>query len=144
MTAKEHNKLLSVFFFVYTALTLISGIFGVIIYVGAGATVYSDPTISDSSSLGIFFIILSIVIGVLVLLLSAFYGFTAWKLYKEQKIGRTLGIICCCIFLLGIPIGTAVGIYGLWFLLGEKGKQFYSSETYGDSYAPPPPPNDWQ
>lgn len=143
MTAKEHNKLLSIFFFVYTALTFLGGTFGAIIYIAAGAVVYSNPTIYDSSSLGVFVIILSIIIGVLVLLLCGFYGFSAWKMYKEQKSGRTLGIICSCIFLLGIPLGTILGVYGLWFLLGEKGKQFYSDNFANGNYAPPPP-NNWQ
>ncbi len=143
MDARAHNKLLSIFFFVQTGLTILGGIFAVLIYGGAGLMMYSDSSGANEPSLGVFFIVMSIVIVVFVLLFSAFYGFTGWKLYKEERIGRILGIICSCIFLLGIPIGTAVGIYGLWFLLGEKGKQFYSGDASGN-FAPPPPPNSWQ
>jgi hypothetical protein len=37
--------------------------------------------------------------------------------------------------------GTAVGVYGLWFVFGDQGKAFFD----GPDFIPPPapPPNNW-
>lgn len=142
MTAKEHNKLLSIFFFIQTGLALLGGVFVALMYGGMGTFMFTSSTHGEEQNVGAIFIVMAFVVGGFVLLFSTLYGFTGWKLYKEQKVGRILGIICCFFFLLGFPIGTALGIYGLWFLLGEQGKQFYS-DNYGSNYAPPPPQS-WQ
>jgi len=54
-----------------------------------------------------------------------------------------VGIIASIICLPGIPLGTALGVYGLWFFFGEQGKSYYESGGMMAS-APPPPPNSWQ
>jgi hypothetical protein len=64
---------------------------------------------------------------------------------KYDKPGaRNWGIAASIICLLSVPLGTALGVYGLWFLFGEEGKRHYLG---GGDYAPrsfPPPPNNWQ
>ncbi|NNE98672.1 MAG: hypothetical protein HKN25_06595 [Pyrinomonadaceae bacterium] len=85
----------------------------------------------------------SILIGLLVLVFAGFYGFTGWKVYKEQKIGRILGIIASSFSLLSPPLGTALGIYGLWFLIGNEGKSFYEGGNIA-APGPPPAPNSWK
>jgi hypothetical protein len=144
MTAKEHNKLLSIFFFIQTGLTVFGGLIAALIYGGMGTFMLTSSRTDEEQAVGGFILVVGIVAGALVVIFSAFYGFSGWKLYKEQKIGRTLGIICSCIFLLGFPLGTALGIYGLWFLLGEEGKRFYSGDYQPGVYTPPPPPQSWQ
>ncbi len=141
MTAKEHNKLLSIFFFIQTGLTIFGGIMAAVIYGGMGA-VMSASGRGDEQTIGGIFLIAAVAVSFFILIFSALYGFAGWKLYKEEKIGRTLGIVCSCIFLLGFPLGTALGIYGLWFLLGDDGKRFYSDNYQPGTFAPPP--QSWQ
>ena len=69
------------------------------------------------------------------------------KLRRERPDARTWGIIASVIALLNFPLGTALGIYGLWFLAGDIGKNYYLSGGVGNySYNPPKPPapNSWQ
>lgn len=143
MTAKEHNKLLSIFFFIQGGLQLFGGILFVVIYGVMGTAMLATSRRGEEQTIGGVFLVLAVVLGFLILVFAGFYLLTGWKLLKEKPAGRTLGIIASIICLLGFPLGTALGIYGLWFFFGEQGKQFYSGYS-GSSYAPPPPPNSWQ
>lgn len=68
------------------------------------------------------------------------------KMMREKPTARTWGIIGSIIACLSFPLGTAVGVYGLWFLFGDVGKRFYfqGREPYAFQAQPPPPPNSWQ
>ena len=68
-----------------------------------------------------------------------------WKLFKEKPGARTWGIVGSIIALLSFPLGTAAGVYGLWFLFGEEGKRFYLGGNQQQMFgAPPPPPHNCQ
>jgi len=145
MTARDHNKLLSTFYFILAGLQVLIGLFMAIIYVVIGGAALSTGRRDEDQVLGGVFLVLGLVVGIVCLLLSGLTLFTGLKVRKEQPIGRILGIIISILVVLSFPIGTALGIYGLWFFLGETGKNFYAGLTPG-SAAPPPPPtaNSWQ
>ena len=69
-----------------------------------------------------------------------------WKLLKERPNARTWGIVGSIISCLSFPLGTAAGVFGLVFLFGEAGRQFYLGSGNYASYNPPqpPPPSSWQ
>lgn len=145
MTAKEHNKLLSIFFLVQGGLQFVTGLFLAIIYGGMGAFVLSTSHRDEEQMMGGLFIVLAVIVAILIFAFAGFYVLTGMKLLKERSVGRVLGIIASCLALLGFPLGTALGIYGLWFLLGDAGKSFYSGQYAGSPYPPqPPPPSSWQ
>ena len=50
--------------------------------------------------------------------LAVFYVVTIAGLFRRTAWGRILGIIACVTFLLNIPIGTAIGIFGLFAFIG--------------------------
>ncbi len=124
MTVKEHNKLLSVFFLVQGGLQVFGGIMVTLIYGGMGIAFLSNARRSEEQTIGGIFLVLAVVIGLIVLLFAAFSLMAGWKLLKEKPGGRIFGIIASVVALFGFPLGTALGIYGLWFLLGEDGKRF--------------------
>ena len=144
MTAKEHNKLLSIFFFIQGGLQVLGGIFAALIYGGMGAMMLSTARRSEEQTMGGIFLVLAIVVAIFVLVFAGFYLLTGWKLHKQQQSARIFGIIASCVSLLGFPLGTALGIYGLWFFFGEAGKDFYLGYNQNTSSQPPPPPNNWQ
>jgi len=144
MTAREHNKLLSIFFLIQGGLQLIGGLFAALIYGGAGIMMLASGGRNGEQAMGGIFIVLAVVVGVFILLFAAFYLFTGMRLIKEKPIGRTLGIIASCLALLGFPLGTALGIYGLWFFFGDVGKNFYAGLNGGYAAPTPPIPNSWQ
>ena len=124
MTGKEHNKLLSIFFFVQGGLQLFIGILMTLIYGGIGGAFLAGGHKQEDQMVGGIFVVVAVCIGMIIAAIAAFNLFTGLKLLKERRIGRTLGIIASCFALLNFPLGTALGIYGLWFLIGEIGKNF--------------------
>ena len=55
------------------------------------------------------------------LIYSIFFIITGWKLHNETVGARIFGVIACLISIPSFPIGTIIGIYGLWFfVLGQK------------------------
>jgi hypothetical protein len=143
MTAREHNKLLSIFFFIQGGLQLVIGVIMTLVYGGVGGALLAGGHKQEDRMVGGVFVVVAVVIGIMIAAFAAFNLFTGLKLLKERRVGRTVGIVASCLALLSFPLGTALGIYGLWFLFGDLGKNFYSSTAAPAGYAPPPP-NSWQ
>jgi hypothetical protein len=146
MTAQEHNRLLSIFFFIQGGLQVIVGLAIGIIYGGLGSIFMASGRTEQDQMMGGLFVVLGIAVGLVLLVFAAFTLFTANKVRKVQAIGRTLGIVISILSLFSFPLGTALGVYGLWFFFGDLGKALYGSpvENYSPNYSPPPPPNSWQ
>ncbi len=143
MTARDHNNLLSIFFLIMGGIQLLAGIFIIVVYGIMGLALVSGSPDSEGQMVGGIFLILAVALGVVLLLIAAFYGFAGMKMRKHQKIGRTLGIVGSALSLPSIPLGLALGIYGLWFFLSDEGKQLYDSGMAG-SAPTQPQPNSWQ
>ena len=55
-------------------------------------------------------------------------GFAAgYGLLKRRPWGRVLGIVVAVLDLFNIPVGTAVGIYGLWVLTHERSAEYFAA-----------------
>ena len=96
---------------------------------------------------GLAFLILIAVVAFLALLFVLPQLIGGYKLWKERPGARTWGIIGSILSCLSFPLGTAAGVYGLWFLFGDVGKQYYlgGSPQYAFNVPPqPPPPSSWQ
>jgi hypothetical protein len=57
-----------------------------------------------------------------------------WGLIKYKGWSRILMIVVSALNLLHIPIGTALGIYGLWVLTNDQSRQLLES---GGTFPPP-------
>lgn len=139
MTAREHNKLFSIFLFVSGGLQVLTGLGLGLIYAGVGMALLVGGQKEDEQFVGGIMLAASIAVG---LLITAFGGatlFTAFKVLKVRKIGRTLAIVVSILSLLSFPIGTALGVYGLWFFFGDMGKQLYAEADAPASFVQPPP-----
>ena len=143
MTAKEHNKILSILMFVQGGLQVFGGIMVALIYGGIGAFMVSNGRRDDEQAMGGIFIVLAFFVGLIVLLFAGIALMAGWKMLKEKSAGRIWGIIASIIALFSFPLGTALGVYGLWFLFGDVGKRFYEGGDSANNF-PPPPPNHWR
>lgn len=145
MTARDHNKLLSIFYFIMGGLQMLIGLFVALFYGVLGGAMLATSNREDEQFAGGIFLGVALVVGVIVIAIASFTLFTGFKVKKEQPIGRILGIIVSILVLFSFPLGTALGVYGLWFFFGDVGKNFYAGLNAPPHYAPQPPsPGTWQ
>ena len=127
-------------------LQMLIGLFVALVYGVIGGVALGTGSRDEDQIMGGVFLGIAVVVGFVVILFASFTLFAGFKVKNEQPIGRILGIIVSCLVLLSFPIGTALGVYGLWFFLGDVGKNFYAGLNSGSSYRPPQPPSPgtWQ
>ncbi|HEV8592630.1 MAG TPA: hypothetical protein VGQ55_11045 [Pyrinomonadaceae bacterium] len=145
MTARDHNKLLSIFYFVMGGLQMLIGIFVALVYGIFGGVMLTASHGDDDQIAGGIVLVVAIVVGLIIMAFASFTLFAGFSVFKEKPLGRILGIIVSCLVLLSFPLGTALGVYGLWFFFGDVGKNFYAGLKPGSPYPPQPPsPGTWQ
>jgi len=131
---------------VHGALYAMAMLFLCLIYFVFGAALFFGASKQEEQFFGLAFIVVILFIAVFssAFILPQLIG--GWKMIKERPNARTWGIIGSILSCLSFPLGTAAGVFGLVFLLGEAGKQFYLGTSNAGSYNPPPPPqpNSWQ
>ena len=167
MTAKEQNRLAGIFLMAHGGLQTLMmlmicafyGIFGASIFLGGGRRGGGDEQM-----FGLFFIamIAFVFIFSMIFIIPQLIG--GWKMYKEKPNARIWGIIGSIFACMSVPLGTAAGVFGLIFLFGEQGTQFYLNGDRNPNYLPnaqftpaasefttqpreyvkQPPPNSWQ
>lgn len=143
MNAQEHNRTLGILFLVYTGLQVLGIVIAVAVMVfvfGIMATQASGNEAAPIAFMGVV-ILIAILISALLIVPIAMAGF---KMFKGRPNARIWGIIASIIAVINFPLGTILGIYGLWFLFGEEGKNFYLGGYSQDVMFPPPPPNVWR
>ena len=147
MTGKEHNKLVGIFLMAHGGLqAVVMIILGLVYGVIGGAMLAGGRRGEEQMMGGIFLgmVVLMFLIA-LVFMLPQIIG--GYKMFRERPGARTWGIVGSIISCLSFPLGTAAGVYGLWFLFGDEGRQFYLGGQPQNAFqAPlqPPPPNSWQ
>jgi hypothetical protein len=132
MTVNEHNKMLAIGFGIFAALLGFTFLLLVVVTSGVfillGITTARESGDQTNAAIG--------VAGVVFTLL--FYGFlgavsivplalASWRMTKRKPRARRWGTIAAIVVCLVFPLGTALGVYGLWFLFSDEGKQFYNA-----------------
>lgn len=143
MTAKEHNKLVGVFLLIHGGLYSLIMALMCIIYVIMGGAMFATAR-GEERFIGLVFILMVVFVVLMAVVFTLPQVLGGYKMFKEKPNARTWGIIGSIIACVSFPFGTAAGVYGLWFLFGDIGKQFYLAERPNASFMPPPPPNSWQ
>lgn len=161
MTNQEHNKYLGLSFLVHGGLQVL---FMLLIMVFFAFFFMVEPGRPGNEPPLPFFLIIG---GVFLLFQLAFAApplIAAYALLKRKPWARVAGIVAAVMAAMSFPIGTAVCVYALWFLLGEGGKEIYpqggatarGSLPYAGEHVPwqeqtrraerehAPPPPDWR
>ncbi len=146
---RQHIRILGILNIIMGALTAMVGVF--LLFVMGGVAAYvsqqvrrgynTDPDAAMAApviasigfALAIFFLVLS---------LPAILG--GWGLMNYKPWSRVLMIVVSVLHLFHIPLGTALGVYGLWVLFSEEARRILESGgTYLGQPAPayPQPPN---
>ena len=129
MTGADHNKILAIgfaalaaiLFFTFLLLALVSA--GVFVALGVSfANESRDPNQAGVGILGAIFTL--IFYGGLGLICVLPPAMASWKMLKRRPRARVWGIIAAIVLLPIIPLGTMLGVYGLWFFLGAEGRNY--------------------
>jgi hypothetical protein len=72
---------------------------------------------------------LSGVLGLAILMVAVGTAAAGVGLMQYQSWGRPLALVMSGINLLKLPFGTALGIYGFWVLLSERGREHYDRQS---------------
>jgi hypothetical protein len=121
----EHVKILGILHVVYGMLGILAGIIVMLVFGGlAGLVSVADHSgdariaIPILGGIGAFVFILLLVLS----LPGIIAGF---GLIELQPWARILTIVLSALELMSVPLGTVLGIYGLWVLLSPGGEQLF-------------------
>ena len=126
---QTHVKVLGVLYIVLSALGLLTALFLLLAIGGAAGIV---GVAADPEDAAIALPILGIAgsaLGMMLLLLSLPGLITGWGLLTFKSWARILGIVLSALNLLNIPVGTELGIYGLWVLLNKDTEHLFGSSA---------------
>jgi uncharacterized membrane protein (DUF2068 family) len=116
---QTHVKVLGVLYLAVSAFFLVGALFLILAAGGAAGIVGASAEPEDAA---IAIPIIGIAGTALAMFLAVFAipGLvTGWGLLQLKPWARIVGIVLSAISLINIPIGTVVGIYGLWVLLNK-------------------------
>ena len=125
---RDHVKLLGIFNMVIGGLGILAaiGIFalfgGLAGIVGATGAHDSDALVGASIMGG-----MGVAIAALITLLSLPQIIGGWGLIKFKPWARVLMIVISIINLIHIPIGTAIGVYGIWVLFNDETRRLFDT-----------------
>ena len=117
-----------------------------LIYGGIGVAMLMGGTKDEEQIIGVVFIAMVVFLLTFSLLFVLPQVIGGIKMFRESPNARGWGIVGSIVSCLAFPLGTAAGVYGLWFLFGDEGKQFYlgGHQRAFQASPQPPPPNSWQ
>lgn len=126
---QTHVKVLGVLYLVVSALSLLAALF-LILAIGSAAGIVGVTADPEDAAIAIPVLgIAGSALGVMLLLLALPGLLTGWGLLTYRPWARILGIVLSAFNLLNIPIGTALGLYGLWVLLSRDTERLFSTSA---------------
>ena len=151
MTPREHAKLLGLFMWLFAGfqigITALLAVFYVAIFGFIAANMGNTPQrAGEPPPEAVFGIFVVVMIFVLVITLAFMIPklVAGYGLRKGKSWAKIWTIIACVLAVMSVPFGTAVGVYGLWFVFGDAGKAYFDGPDFAPpSTTAPPPPNSW-
>ena len=122
----KHINILGSLFLTFSTLMIIAG-FAINYFVPMAGEISGDSTAMRITS------IIGQSIGMVLFIFSLPGFICGYGLLKMKPWSRVFGIILSCLSLLSIPIGTAIGIYGLWTLFKDETIDLLSSTQPNNS-----------
>lgn len=153
MNAHDKSRLLGLFFWIYTAfnLLLVAGI--AILYIAIFGVVFSQVPQKAGDPPPELIMTILVVAFTFALIFTVLFSvpkiIAGYGLRKEKPWARTWALVASVMACMSFPFGTAIGVFGLIFLLSEEGKMYFDSPAYRTQLAngqqvTPPAPNSWQ
>jgi len=130
---REHIRLLGI---LWLALSALNAVAAAVLFTLANtlfAHLREMPDVPPDVPAGFLHSLFS-VIGFFVLIKAACGFFAGWGLLQRAPCARMLTIVLSFIALFNIPLGTALGIYGLWVLLPAQSEKEYEEAIRSAGY----------
>ncbi len=130
--ADQTNRIIAIGFGVFAALYAFTFLLLVLVTVGvfAGLGVTMTRETGDNTNAGIAVLgsVLTIVFyAVLALIFVLPPALACWKMLKRRPAGRRWGIVAALSVAPILPLGTALTVFSLKFLIGAEGRLFYQN-----------------
>lgn len=124
---RDHIRILAYLHIVFGSLGIVGAVIVLFVFGGiAGIVGASNPGDPEAWHVAMPIIgIVGLVLSVLVLMLSLPGVIAGFGLLRFRPWARLLMIVLSALNLLSIPIGTALGIYGLWVLLQPETERLF-------------------
>jgi predicted membrane-bound dolichyl-phosphate-mannose-protein mannosyltransferase len=132
---REHIKILGILNIVMGAFTALAGLATLVIMGGMAGVITAAAKDQDNAVAAPIIAGVGIAVGIFLLLLSLPSIIGGWGLIKFRPWSRILMIILSVLHLLNVPLGTALGVYGLWVLFNDQARRIL--ESGGQIYVPP-------
>lgn len=123
-----HVKVLGVLYLVMSGIGLL---FALLIFfaLGTAASIVGMSASPEDAAVAMPILgITGTALSALLLILSLPGLITGWGLLKLRPWARIVGIVLAVISLFNFPIGTAIGIYGLWVLLTKETERLFTPQ----------------
>lgn len=121
-----HVKVLGALYLVFSALALLAALFLLVAAGGAAGIVGAAAEPGDAAVAIPIIGLAGSALAVMLLVLALPGLLTGWGLLSYKPWARIVGIVLSALNLLNIPIGTALGIYGLWVLLSRDTERLFT------------------
>lgn len=123
----DHVRILAVLHIVFGALGLLAALIVLAVFGGIAGLVGVSAHDPDAQIAVPILGLIGAGIFVLLLVLSLPGVIAGVGLLKFQPWARILTIVLSALQLLNVPIGTALGIYGLWVLLHQETERLFAA-----------------
>lgn len=122
-----HVKVLGVLYLAVSALSLLFALF-LLLAVGSAAGIVGIAADPGDAAIAIPILgIAGTALGLMLLLLALPGLLAGWGLLTFRPWARVLGLVLSVLNLFNVPIGTVLGVYGLWVLLSRDTERLFSS-----------------
>jgi hypothetical protein len=127
----RHLDLLGMLFFVYAAFQtsiacVVGGLYGLM---GGGVALMGVVEQEGEAILmGGVMLFFAMFMGIMLLIQPVLAMLAAVGIRRRTTTGRILGLIAACLFLLNIPLGTALGIFALFVLVDKEAAAEFTPE----------------
>lgn len=125
---RDHIKILAVLNIVWSSIGILAGLVVLLVFGGlAGVVAVANAQSNDTGALfaGPLIIVVGLGILTLIALLSLPALIGSIGLLKHKSWGRTLMIVVSIFHLVSVPVGTALGVYGIWVLFHEDTRRLF-------------------
>lgn len=122
MTMREHVRILGIMQLIWSAIGFAIGVLALLFLGGIGMLAATEAALSDPNAAIAPAIVGMVVVGlgVLMIVLTVPGVLAGWGLLNGKPWARILTIVLSALNLVNVPVGTALGIYGIWVMTNPE------------------------